>query len=1670
MLKNNKVIILFLIILILFTNVPSTIVPTLPSEGSQGSIIIEPFLKFNNTVKTKLDENMVPDNDQLNLEILDIFKDQNDIEIDDGYRSHLLSAAEVSGLKAKIGVWNPNDSYDLIIQGHGTGLTPPTEDDWAAMIGNVEVVESVSLTDLPDSIDHSKSTYFPQVRSQGSSNSCTAFAVTYYSHGFYQAREHGWNKASTGDNAQLLSPAWTYNKINKGRDDGSNFWRNFQVLKTQGAATWSKMPFVSSDHLSWGDPPAWREAPKYRAVWYKQTDAKNIEVIKSWLNDGFICPISIDGTQYDGLGVGDDTITSSEYNSTSHNHANALVGYDDNKIVDGEIGAFKAVNSWGSNWGVTKGGRNNSGGWNGSGFYWFTYKAFAKLVRPVYIFQDMVDYEPKLLATWEFEGNCSRDATIKVGSGRFDVVKLNIYRKAGYHNYPKFMCMDITSLSELWDYSGYNFQNYFLEIGSGINKTNVTSFKIEFYETDYNSDGTNAIISRECPEVPKSTPNFYNNSGHGFFAKIENPKEHEYYQDMLRISGTAKENINITVINENFETTFPKGWILGDNNPNSGLDYWGNTTYRSSSGLKSGWCGANQVPIFFEDFDSYTKFQSNWIRNSENTTYRQPWNLTNKNYSFVYNGSDYGVVCNSNQSQNITELMYSRYGFNTSDYSSISLEFLLEFNKSNSNDYAQVLYANDTTYPNFTVLSTWTDDTWGLQRLDLTAAAGEDSIYLGFKYHGENGNYMFIDDIKVTRNISLNNYDNDMFSFMNHEVNLTRFDITHLTYDYWLDTENNSDILSVLFKSNNTWSILENHSGTHSGWKTKSVIIPNNATEIGFWFLSNGVNSTYNGVFLDNIELIGYLNITSLLITSFGPTFSPNGLISWSKNVDTQQHQDGIASIVLTAKYGKSSNYHTYDQRVFHIDNLPPESFIPTANPSSWTSDRQPIVTFATTDQGSFIDHYEVKIDDGAYSTQTSPYKLPTQNDGIHNITVRATDHLGNNRFGFVDVFIDSLKPAKFTPIAKPDHWTSNTQPVITFNTTDLLCGIEYYMLKVDNGNFSNQSSPCTMQPLSQGIHTVTVRAFDYAQNYMDSTVDVKIDFSPPESFTPKLTPSTWTSNYRPILKFSTSDNLSGVSHYEIMIDDVKFTTQETSYLLPELKDGIHNITVRAYDLADNYLDAYTTAYIDITPPEKFTPISKPHYWTNQIPLVQFNTIDNTSGVDRYELKINDGDFSIQLSPYQLPELEDGYHFITIRAFDNAGNYREEIIDIYLDRVEPTIEIIYPRAGIWVSDRNLTLFWECDDDRSGVDKCILSINDDPQLVAVYGTDNEFNRTLPDLEDGEHTISIKVLDRAGNYYTKKLIFKLDSFPPLMNIEYPKNNDYITIPTITIKWLCEDYFSDINYSEIKLNNGDFKDAGPSSEYTFANLADGTYEFTIRSYDFAGNYWEETGEFKLDSTKPNLTLLEPELGVTIKKSKVKCKWLGEDSFSGIDHYELRLDDGDYINLKKTKEYTFENLLSGEHTIRIRAYDQAGNSNEIGLNIKIDRPDKDSDGKSTNDYTGLTVVFVIIIIVVIILLILFMKPLKKSPKGLNNHTINNQDVESNNSGNDHSLEKTKDSINHPNQTHQTQLNSSPSFTKPLVLPNAKQKIISQAPPPSSPHTHFQGPVVGVKVYQEKK
>jgi len=301
---------------------------------------------------------------------------------------------------------------------------------------------------LPDSVDNSQSKYFPAIGDQGNEGSCGAFSTTYYQFTYMNALARDWD-ITNNDTSKIFSPKWTYNFVNNGIDSGSTFPDIYNVLLTNGAATWRDFPYVAGHYRDWStDANVWCNAINYRinskgAIEYLNTDTGLINLKKS-LNDGYILTFGTDIRSWQYIVSRDDPSTTADdqyvgkalcsdvVGNSGTGHAMTIVGYNDNIWIDlnrngivdiNEKGAFKIANSWGTTY-----------IWGDEGFTWLSYNAIkngAIWGNKAYWITAKSSYTPKLLAEFTLNSNLRNKLLVVLKDSNNSSYNSALYRSGG---------------------------------------------------------------------------------------------------------------------------------------------------------------------------------------------------------------------------------------------------------------------------------------------------------------------------------------------------------------------------------------------------------------------------------------------------------------------------------------------------------------------------------------------------------------------------------------------------------------------------------------------------------------------------------------------------------------------------------------------------------------------------------------------------------------------------------------------------------------------------------------------------------------------------------------------------------------------------------------------------------------------------------------------------------------------------------------------------------------------------------------------------------------------------------------------------------------------------------------------------------------------------------------
>lgn len=297
---------------------------------------------------------------------------------------------------------------------------------------------------------------------------------------------------------------------------------------------------------------------------------------------------------------------------------------------------------------------------------------------------------------------------------------------------------------------------------------------------------------------------------------------------------------------------------------------------------------------------------------------------------------------------------------------------------------------------------------------------------------------------------------------------------------------------------------------------------------------------------------------------------------STSHTFDSLDEGEHTVDIRATNGRGLTST----DTVTFTVDSITPEVTITAPEDSSTIDTANTTVEWDGDDDGTGIDHYEISIDGSTWEdvgTDTS-YDLEDLDDGDHEVEVKAVDGAGNENITSVEFTVDTTAPE--LTITKPSHGSYQPADVtVRWNGDDDTSGIDYYEVRMDGGQWiyvgTNESYEFTS--ISEGTHTVEVRAVDLAGNEIVESRDFEVDATPPTATgsptgTDVDVDTTVTVTFSEEMKESTVDiEVKGVIGTTELVNntltftpnaDLSFTTQ-------------YHVYVNGSDMAGNAMSTY---------------------------------------------------------------------------------------------------------------------------------------------------------------------------------------------------------------------------------------------------------------------------------------------------------------------------------------------------------------------------------------------------------------------------------------------------------------------------------------------------------------
>ncbi|MEB3284870.1 MAG: Ig-like domain-containing protein [Candidatus Sericytochromatia bacterium] len=452
------------------------------------------------------------------------------------------------------------------------------------------------------------------------------------------------------------------------------------------------------------------------------------------------------------------------------------------------------------------------------------------------------------------------------------------------------------------------------------------------------------------------------------------------------------------------------------------------------------------------------------------------------------------------------------------------------------------------------------------------------------------------------------------------------------------------------------------------------------------------------------------------------------------------------------------------------------------------------------------------------------------------------------------------------------------------------------------------------------------------------------------------------------------------------------------NFTLPPLADGVHTITFRAVDRLGNLSDMSNglVVTLDTAPPtlpvlSGFTAAtdqgaSTTDGVTNLATPVLFGTADEgttirvSDGQATYEAPVGaGGEWTLP-----LPEMSNGAYAFTAVAVDAAGNTSAatSIFPAQIDTVAPAtpvVEGLAPASDTGVSSN--------DSNTRDVRPVIVGKAEAFATVLVYGDGAEIARTTADatgrwsiapnnsLTSGEHVISARAVDRAGNLSnesTTRTVTVSEGTPAapviagltdITDTGRSEDDGITRTVTPTLQGTA------LPGSLVQIYQGNLVGTAltdADGNWTFTPtvpLTEARHTFTARVVDLAGNISAESTAFSVtvDLTAPpagQLTGLTSETdsgaenndGVT---STTQPTLYGTvESFATVHLLEDGVKLGEAIADEAGAWAITPTLTPGQHNLEIRAIDAAGN---VGPRTPLKTIIVDTTGPESPVITGL-------------------------------------------------------------------------------------------------------------------
>ena len=617
------------------------------------------------------------------------------------------------------------------------------------------------------------------------------------------------------------------------------------------------------------------------------------------------------------------------------------------------------------------------------------------------------------------------------------------------------------------------------------------------------------------------------------------------------------------IFDEDFESSWPGSWAIGDEDAASGYDYWGVTTYRSHQGSYSAWCA--QV--------------------GSNSGNGQP------NSALHYYDTDMGAY-----------MEIALVGISGYDSVTLSFYYWAVTGTFSLADYLAVWAWTGSAWTQLWTQPDVTSSGWQLVSVGIPLTA----TYLNFYFVSDPtvgwGPYegAYVDEIVISAS--------DSVPPTSWATSLPSYRSTSSFSASYVATDSGSGVnyVELYYRLGPSGSFTKYvTSGNPTGhWTTSPIVF--DTTQTG----GNGLYQFYTRAtdMFGNVEpapaspdastivdtiapstlhsILGTAGTNGWYVSSVTVTLvagdTTSGVASTEYRIDSGSWLPYTSSFVYSTEGSHLLEYYSADNAGnlesikgadLNVDTSDPISTIAVtgvAGEIGWFVGASVDVNFTAVDDTSGIAAIFFSMNGGNWQSYLNEFQA--NQEGTTIIEYYATDLAGNSEsprsYSFRLDTVDPVTQIQISGTEGNDLWY--VTPVdVALDPADNMSGINWTMYRIDGGPWQVYSGPFSID--ADGIHTIEFYSQDNAsRTEATHNVTAKLDTGTP-LLTLDLQNNTKFTSDTVVLTWSPSDSVSGVNRTEYSLDGGAFQICAGGALeLKGLADGDHDVVLRVTDNAGN--------------------------------------------------------------------------------------------------------------------------------------------------------------------------------------------------------------------------------------------------------------------------------------------------------------------------------------------------------------------------------------------------------------------------------------------------------------------------------------------------------------------